>query len=64
MTNNIVCSSCGGAGHIAKDCTQRRPGMGFGQQQEPKNKMDDEVRRCSSYLRRDHPNGDLSSTCH
>ncbi len=26
VTNNIVCTSCGGAGHIAKDCAQRRPG--------------------------------------
>lgn len=28
VTNNIVCSSCGGAGHIAKDCRQKRPGAG------------------------------------
>lgn len=28
MTNNIVCSSCGGAGHIARDCRSKRPGMG------------------------------------
>lgn len=28
VTNNIVCSSCGGAGHIARDCRQKRPGMG------------------------------------
>lgn len=28
MTNNIVCSSCGAAGHIAKDCRQKRPGQG------------------------------------
>uniref|UniRef100_A0A1B6EEL0 Branchpoint-bridging protein n=1 Tax=Clastoptera arizonana TaxID=38151 RepID=A0A1B6EEL0_9HEMI len=26
VTNNIVCTSCGGAGHIAKDCRQKRPG--------------------------------------
>ncbi|XP_054266376.1 splicing factor 1 isoform X2 [Macrosteles quadrilineatus] len=26
VTNNIVCSLCGGAGHIAKDCRQKRPG--------------------------------------
>lgn len=28
MTNNIVCSSCGAAGHIAKDCRSKRPGLG------------------------------------
>jgi splicing factor 1 len=28
VTNNIVCSACGGAGHISKDCRSKRPGMG------------------------------------
>lgn len=28
MTNNIVCLSCGGAGHISRDCRSKRPGMG------------------------------------
>lgn len=28
VTNNIVCTSCGGAGHIAKDCKAKRPGHG------------------------------------
>lgn len=28
ITNNIVCSSCGGAGHISKDCRSKRPGQG------------------------------------
>lgn len=28
VTNNIMCSSCGGAGHIAKDCKGKRPGQG------------------------------------
>ncbi|XP_055384706.1 splicing factor 1 isoform X2 [Condylostylus longicornis] len=26
ITNNIVCTSCGGAGHISKDCRSKRPG--------------------------------------
>ncbi|XP_041988925.1 splicing factor 1 isoform X2 [Aricia agestis] len=26
VTSSIVCSSCGGAGHIARDCRARRPG--------------------------------------
>lgn len=28
ITNNIVCSACGGAGHISKDCRSKRPGAG------------------------------------
>lgn len=28
VTNNIVCTACGGVGHIAKDCRSKRPGMG------------------------------------
>lgn len=26
VTANIVCTACGGAGHIAKDCKNPRPG--------------------------------------
>ncbi|KAI8421340.1 hypothetical protein MSG28_008355, partial [Choristoneura fumiferana] len=26
VTSSVVCSACGGAGHIAKDCRARRPG--------------------------------------
>ncbi|XP_070493436.1 splicing factor 1-like [Chironomus tepperi] len=28
VTNNIVCSACGSAGHISKDCKSKRPGLG------------------------------------
>ncbi|XP_037071312.1 splicing factor 1-like [Pollicipes pollicipes] len=30
VTNNVICNSCGGAGHIARDCRQRRGGGGGG----------------------------------
>lgn len=42
VTNNVICSSCGGAGHIAKDCRERRPGMGFGSAAPEKSKIDEE----------------------
>lgn len=28
VTNSIVCTACGGAGHITKDCRSKRPGAG------------------------------------
>lgn len=43
VTNNIVCSSCGGAGHIARDCRQKRPGTGGPNAAGDKNKIDEEV---------------------
>ena len=43
MTNNIVCSSCGGAGHIARDCRQKRPGVVGPNATGDKNKIDEEV---------------------
>ncbi|BFZ03766.1 hypothetical protein BsWGS_06805 [Bradybaena similaris] len=33
ITNTIVCTICGGAGHIAQDCKQKRPGDSFRTQQ-------------------------------
>lgn len=33
ITNTIVCTVCGGAGHIAQDCKQKRPGDTFRMQQ-------------------------------
>lgn len=30
VTNSIVCTSCGGAGHISKDCRSKRPGAAGG----------------------------------
>ncbi|XP_075210955.1 splicing factor 1 isoform X2 [Lycorma delicatula] len=41
VTNSIVCSSCGGAGHIAKDCRQKRPGTVLPNRQD-KAKIDEE----------------------
>ncbi|KAF5270436.1 hypothetical protein FQR65_LT05624 [Abscondita terminalis] len=42
VTNNIVCSSCGAAGHIARDCRQKRPGQGGPPQTGDKAKIDEE----------------------
>jgi splicing factor 1 len=42
VTNNIVCSSCGAAGHIARDCRQKRPGQGGPPAQGDKAKIDEE----------------------
>ncbi|KAK7867354.1 hypothetical protein R5R35_008902 [Gryllus longicercus] len=41
VTNNIVCTSCGGAGHIARDCRQKRTGLGATTAGD-KNKIDEE----------------------
>ncbi|XP_041362536.1 splicing factor 1-like isoform X2 [Gigantopelta aegis] len=46
VTNTIICSVCGGAGHIAQDCKEKKPGdtFRFQQAQTPvdKAKMDSE----------------------
>ncbi|KAK3608218.1 hypothetical protein CHS0354_039237 [Potamilus streckersoni] len=48
VTNTIVCTICGGTGHIAQDCKQKRPGdtfrmmQNFPQTQADKAKMDSE----------------------
>lgn len=42
VTNNIVCSSCGAAGHIARDCRSKRPGQGGPPVPGDKAKIDEE----------------------
>lgn len=42
VTNNIMCSSCGGAGHIAKDCKGKRPGQGGPPSADDQAKIDEE----------------------
>lgn len=42
VTNNIVCSSCGAAGHIARDCRSKRPGHGGPPVPGDKAKIDEE----------------------
>lgn len=42
VTNNIVCSACGGAGHIAKDCKAKRPGLGGVEGSNNQAKIDEE----------------------
>lgn len=50
MTNSITCTACGGVGHIAKDCAQKRPGTAYGAHADGKNKMDDEVSKSESFF--------------
>lgn len=42
VTNNIMCTSCGGAGHIAKDCKGKRPGKGGPPSADDQAKIDEE----------------------
>ena len=42
VTNSIVCTSCGGAGHISKDCRSKRPGAGGPGTEDSQAKIDEE----------------------
>lgn len=42
VTMSIMCSSCGGAGHIAKDCKGKRPGQGGPPSANTQAKIDEE----------------------
>ena len=42
VTNNVVCTTCGGVGHPAKDCVAKRPGTNFGNAGQGSNQNMDE----------------------
>lgn len=42
VTNNIMCTACGGIGHIAKDCKGKRPGKGGPPSADNQAKIDEE----------------------
>ncbi len=44
VTMNVLCTICGGAGHLSKDCKQKRPGQpGPNPAPHDKAKIDEEV---------------------
>eukprot|EP00096_Caligus_rogercresseyi_P014173 TRINITY_DN669_c1_g1_i1.p1 TRINITY_DN669_c1_g1~~TRINITY_DN669_c1_g1_i1.p1 ORF type:complete len:462 (-),score=185.25 TRINITY_DN669_c1_g1_i1:114-1499(-) len=63
VTNNVVCTSCGGVGHISKDCTAKRPGQGaFEGNAANQNKMDDEYMSLMAELGEAPPPGIAEKT--
>ncbi|KAK6169038.1 hypothetical protein SNE40_020166 [Patella caerulea] len=51
ITNTILCSLCGGTGHIAQDCKQKRPGDTFrGMTQLPVTSLADKAKMDSEYM--------------
>lgn len=56
VTNNIVCSSCGGAGHISKDCRSKRPGQGGPTSTNNQAKIDEEYLSLMAELGEVQPN--------
>lgn len=61
MTNNIVCSSCGGAGHISKDCRSKRPGQGGPTASNNQTKIDEEYMSLMAELGEVQPNAQESN---
>ncbi|KAF9406523.1 hypothetical protein HW555_013129, partial [Spodoptera exigua] len=57
VTNSIVCSSCGGAGHIARDCRAKRPGQGTLHSASNKAKIDEEYLSLMAELGEAAPGG-------
>ncbi|KAG5881360.1 hypothetical protein JTB14_037102 [Gonioctena quinquepunctata] len=57
VTNSIVCSSCGAAGHIARDCRSKRPGQGGPPIPGDKAKIDEEYMSLMAELGEGPPPG-------
>ncbi|XP_071106689.1 splicing factor 1-like isoform X1 [Haliotis cracherodii] len=50
ITNTIICTVCGGTGHIAQDCKEKKPGDGFRMQQAPIQSQADKAKMDSEYM--------------
>jgi splicing factor 1 len=61
VTNNIVCSSCGGAGHISKDCRSKRPGQGGPAASNNQAKIDEEYMSLMAELGEVPPNNNSNN---
>jgi splicing factor 1 len=63
VTHQIICSACGGSGHIARDCRQRSMGMGPPGDSDP-SKIDEEYSALMAELGEAPPKGSSGSGLH